>query len=225
MERRKYIFTDLDGTLLDSMQIWQKIDSEFLKRRGHICTPDYTDAIKSMSWQEGAEYTISRYGLPETPEQVIDAWFSMSHEFYMHEVQMKPYAKEYLLALHELGIPLAIATSMEPQENIEIVLRAHGILDLFRNITVTREVKRGKGFPDIYLLASERLGIEPSRCAVFEDILSALTGARQGGFLTVGIYDKLSEKDWPEIKKEATLAVTSFKELMDRSYPEISQIS
>ncbi|MBR3057676.1 MAG: HAD family phosphatase [Clostridiales bacterium] len=205
---------DLDGTLFDSMGIWKSIDAEFLRRRGHVCTHDYTDAIKAMGWQEGAEYTIARYGLSETPEEVIQAWFDMSEDFYMHKVPMKPFAKEYLLALREKGVPLAVATSMEPQANIGNVLRAHGISEFFQNVTVATEVTRGKGYPDIYALAASRLGVSPSDCAVFEDILVAIRGASAGGFQTVGIFDPVSEGDWPAICAESTLAVRSWEELL-----------
>ena len=205
---------DLDGTLLDSMGIWKQIDEEFLRRRGRICTPEYSNTLKSMGWMEGAVYTIEHYHLSETPQEVIQAWFQMSEEFYTHEVQMKPYAKEYLLALKEKGIPLAVATSMEPQTNIEKSLRAHGLESFFSNITLSTDVSRGKGFPDIYLLAAQRLGVEPSECAVFEDILTGIRGAKKGGFQTVGIFDALSENDWPQICEESTLAVRSWQELL-----------
>ncbi|MBR5975947.1 MAG: HAD family phosphatase [Clostridiales bacterium] len=206
---------DLDGTLLDSMWVWKKIDAEFLERRGHRVTQDYTDAIKAMGWEEGARYTIERYGLSETTQQVIDAWFDMSEEYYRSHIPMKPGAKEYLSFLHEHGVPMAIATSMEPQKNIDVVIRANGLSDYFQNVTMNSEVTRGKGFPDIYLLAASRMGVEPSDCAVFEDILAAIRGAGSGGFQTVGIYDDISEGEWPVIQKEATLAVRSWRELLE----------
>lgn len=206
---------DLDGTLFDSMWLWKKVDEDFLAAHGQKMTPDYTDAIKSMTWEEGARYTIDRYGLKRTPQEVIDIWFDMSADFYRTQVKMKPYAKEYLQFLHEHGVPMAIATSMEPQHNIDIVLDANGLRPYFQNITVATEVTRGKGFPDIYLLAASRLGIDPEKCAVYEDILAAVRGAATGGFQTVGIYDEISDGDWENMKKEADVAVRSWKELME----------
>lgn len=205
---------DLDGTLFDSMWIWKKLDAEFLARHGHIATPDYTDAIKAMGWAEGAQYTIDRYHLPLTTEEVIQMWFDMSEEYYRTKVKMKPYAKEYLLALHEAGIPLAVATAMEPQTNIDVVLSANGLTGLFQNITVGTDVARGKGHADIYLLAAERMGIPPSECAVYEDLLTAIRGAAKGGFQTVAIFDSISENEWPDMEIEATRAVRSWKELL-----------
>ncbi len=205
---------DLDGTLFDSMWIWKQLDADFLAAHGQVITPDYTDAIKSMTWDEGARYTVERYGLSKTPEEVIQTWFDMSADYYRTKVKMKPYAKEYLAFLHEHGVPMAIATSMEPQHNIDIVLDANDLRPYFQNITVATEVSRGKGFPDIYLLAASRLGIEPARCAVYEDILAAMRGAKAGGFQTVGIYDSVSDGDWETIQKEADVSVRSWKDLM-----------
>lgn len=206
---------DLDGTLLDSMWIWKQLDADFLAMHGQKITQDYTDAIKSMTWEEGARYTVERYGLSKTPQEVIQTWFDMSADYYRTKVTMKPHAKEYLAFLHEHGVPMAIATSMEPQHNIDIVLDANDIRKYFSNVTVASEVTRGKGFPDIYLLSASRLGLAPSECAVFEDILAAIRGAGSGGFQTVGIYDDISEGEWPTIQKEATLAVRSWRELME----------
>ncbi|MBO7565116.1 MAG: HAD family phosphatase [Clostridiales bacterium] len=208
---------DLDGTLFDSMGVWKQIDTDFLAARGHQVTKDYTDAIKCMSWEEGARYTIERYGLRETPQQVIDTWFSMSEEYYRSKIPMKPFAREYLCYLHEHGVPMAVATSMEPQHNIDVVLSANDLKPFFKNITVATDVTRGKGFPDIYLLAAERMGVRPENCAVFEDILTALRGAAKGGFQTVGIFDPLSESEWPDIVKEATIAVKSWEDLKNFS--------
>ncbi|MBO4927381.1 MAG: HAD family phosphatase [Clostridiales bacterium] len=205
---------DLDGTLLDSMWMWKSLDTEFLAQRGHVATQDYTDAIKCMGWEEGARYTIDRYGLSETPQQVIDAWFAMSEDCYRTHVTMKPFAKEYLQLLHDHGIPMAIATSMEPSKNIDVVIESNGLRPFFQNITMGSEVTRGKGFPDIYLLCASRLGVASEDCAVFEDILAAVRGAAKGGFQTVGIYDELSSGEWPQIEKEATVAVRSWEELL-----------
>ena len=110
---------------------------------------------------------------------------------------------------------MAIATSMEPQHNIDIILDKYELRPFFQNVTVSTEVTRGKGFPDIYLLAASRLGVEPSDCAVFEDILGAIRGAAKGGFQTVGIYDTVSEGDWMDIKEEADIAVRSWRDLID----------
>lgn len=204
---------DLDGTILDSMWVWKKIDADFLASFGYPITQDYTDAMKAMTWEDGARYTIDRYHLPKTPEEVFQIWMDMSHDCYRTKVTLKSGAKAYLDELHAQGVPMAIATSMCPMENIELVLSANGIRDYFQNITHSSEVTKNKSHPDIYLLAAERLGVKPQDTAVFEDILPAIQGAKAGGFQTVAIYDDISENDWEQITSIATHAVRSWHEL------------
>lgn len=60
---------DLDGTLLDSTWVWKQVDVEFLGRYGHDVPEDYSDAIKAMGFEQVANYTIGRFGLPLTPRK------------------------------------------------------------------------------------------------------------------------------------------------------------
>ena len=71
MRFRGAIF-DLDGTLLDSMGMWDDIDVAFLSRRGLTVPDDYVQAIVPLSFRETAVYTIDRFGLTETPEAVME---------------------------------------------------------------------------------------------------------------------------------------------------------
>ena len=103
---------DLDGTLLDSMEVWKNIDIEFLSKRGLQVPKDYSDEILAMSFRETAEYTIARFGLREQPDDVMHEWNQMAIEAYGHHVQLKPGAKEYLLKLKSRGIRLGVCTAL-----------------------------------------------------------------------------------------------------------------
>ena len=216
MERLRQIkgsIFDLDGTLLDSMGIWEQIDAQFLERRGIPLPPDYAEAVKAMEFSQVAEYTIRRFGLQETPQALMEEWTALSQQAYARQIELKPGAKEYLAQLAEQGVLLGIATSATEELFIP-ALRHNGVWDLFAAHTTTGQVARGKGFPDIYWATAEKLGLRPEECAVFEDILPGVQGARQGGFLTVGVYDPYSEAQWEQMQKEASLCIRSFEELL-----------
>ena len=68
----KAVLFDLDGTLLDSMYVWQYVDEEFLRRRGITPPDDYGRQCSHRSFYETALYTIDLFSLPETPEQLIE---------------------------------------------------------------------------------------------------------------------------------------------------------
>nr|WP_317377927.1 HAD family phosphatase [uncultured Faecalimonas sp.] len=212
MQKKGVIF-DLDGTILDSMDIWKEIDVKFLGRRGLEVPDDYFRNIAPLGFDGAAAYTIERFGFPETPEQIIEEWYQMAVDAYAKEVELKPFAKEYLLFLKEQRVKLGIATSCETQMFLP-ALERNGILGLFESYTTVREVPRGKEFPDIYERQAEKMGLLPGECAVFEDILKAVQGANAGGFYTVGVFDLHSAYEWGEIKKQANKFIYSYEELI-----------
>jgi beta-phosphoglucomutase-like phosphatase (HAD superfamily) len=203
-----YIF-DLDGTLLDSMDLWHKIDIDFLQKRGISVPPDYADLIGSMTFNEIAAYTIRRFDLPDSIESLKQEWIDMAAYAYGHTVQMKPYAKEYIFKLLEHGAKIAVATSLFA-DLLELALRNHGIHDLFHVICTTEEAGFGKSRPDVFSLTAKKLGVLPCDCLVFEDILEAVKSAKSIGMCVCAVYDKSSHNDWEEIKKQADYSIFDF---------------
>ena len=206
---------DLDGTLLDSMNVWRRIDVEFLARRGFEVPGDYMEAITPLGAGAAADYTIARFGLKERPEDIIEEWLSMAREAYAFTVPLKPSVKAYLEQLKRLEIPIAAATSSE-RELILPALERNGILPYFDAIVTVREVSRGKGHPDIYERAAGILNRAPEYCVVYEDIIEGIRGANRGGFYTVGVYDPESDFSREAIKREADHYINDFGELLER---------
>lgn len=211
--KKKGIIFDLDGTILDSMNVWKEIDVKFLGRRGLEVPEDYFKQIAPLGFEGAAAYTIKRFGFSDTPEEIIEEWYQMAGDAYANEVALKPFAGEYLRYLKKQGVKIGIATSCETSMFLP-ALERNGILDLFESYTTVREVPRGKEFPDIYERQAEKMGLLPEDCAVFEDILKAVQGANAGGFYTVGVYDVHSEYEWEEIQKQADRFIYSYEELI-----------
>jgi HAD superfamily hydrolase (TIGR01509 family) len=204
-----FIF-DLDGTLLDSMDVWGKIDIDFLQKRGVTVPSDYMDAISSMSFTECAAYTIKRFNLSDTIESLMREWTDMAAYAYGHTVQMKPYAKEYLSTLRERGAKLGIATSLSA-ELYNSALRAHGIYDWFHVICNSDDVGCGKSRPDVFLFAAKKLDVSPRDCVVFEDILPAVKTAKSAGMKVCGVYDTAAANDWEQIRETADYAISDWR--------------
>ena len=79
---------DLDGTLIDSMGVWEKIDREFLKKRNISIPSDYIEKINSMSFKKVAKYTIERFKLKESPEELIKEWNEMAIYEYSNNIKL-----------------------------------------------------------------------------------------------------------------------------------------
>lgn len=190
---------DLDGTLLDSMGVWDQVDIDFLGKRGIAVPPDYMTKVASMQFRQIAEYTIARFGLPDTPEQLMNEWDDMARVAYATVVEAKPHAAEYLAWLKRSGAKLAVATSLPPSLR-EPAMQHVGIADCFDvTVSVDDAGDVGKDKPDVYLLAASRLGIEPAACTVFEDLLIGIRSAKSVGMKVWAMHDDSSDADWPVI--------------------------
>lgn len=90
----------LDGTLLDSMDVWEHIDIQFLQKR-NIPVPDgYVTEICARSFEEATQYTIDLFGLSESVDSIIDEWNDMALCEYARHVKLLPYALSYLTQLN-----------------------------------------------------------------------------------------------------------------------------
>lgn len=204
---------DLDGTLLDSSWVWEKVDEKFLGDRGFQVPDDYVDEISPLGAERAAVYTIERFGLNEDKGDIVREWIEMAKKEYATEVVCKPYAKEFLEELHKLNIKMAVATSSD-RELFMKTLEREGILKYFQKIVTVDEVERGKGYPDIYEEAARRIKVNPHKCLVFEDILAGVTGASLGEFNVVAVFDEKSKHNWEKIKSISKYSINDYKELL-----------
>ena len=204
---------DLDGTLLHSSWVWEKVDEKFLGDRGFQVPDDYVDEISPLGAERAAVYTIERFGLNEDKDDIVREWIEMAKKEYATEVVCKPYAKEFLEELHKLNIKMAVATSSD-RELFMKTLEREGILKYFQKIVTVDEVERGKGYPDIYEEAARRIKVNPHKCLVFEDILAGVTGASLGEFNVVAVFDEKSKHNWEKIKSISKYSINDYKELL-----------
>ena len=187
---------DLDGTLLDSMGVWDQVDIDFLSKRGIDVPDDYMTKVAAMQFRQIAEYTIARFSLTDTPEELMDEWDHMARVMYATVVEAKPYAREYLAQLKESGAKLAVATSLPPMLR-EPAMKHVGIFDYFDEVVSVDDAGDvGKDQPDVYLLAASRLRVEPEECTVFEDLLIGMRSAKSVGMKVWAMHDDSSDADW-----------------------------
>ncbi len=166
----KGVIFDLDGTLVDSMGVWAKIDSDYLTDLGLEVPKNLKEEITHLGFKEVAKYFKKRFNIASSEEEIMKTWHDMAYVEYKNNIKLKSGAREFLEQLKESNIKIGLATS-NSYPLLEVCLKSNDIFHLFDSITITGEVPRGKDFPDVYLLVAERLGLEPNECAVFEDIL------------------------------------------------------
>ncbi len=211
MEFSAAIF-DLDGTLIDSNSVWEKIDRILLQKRGINCTDEFVHRLTAMTYEDAAE-EMHKLGVKESTEELIKEFNALAVSEYRYNIFLKEGVRDYLDYLKRRGIKLAVATA-SPDSLYEPVLRNNHVYSFFDVFCTTGRVGKSKDFPDIYLHAASELGAAPSECVVFEDVLKGIISAKNAGMKAVGVYDEYSEEDIVTIRNAADKFIFNFFEMM-----------
>ena len=206
---------DMDGTLLDSMPIWDEIGPRTLRAQGIEPEPGLHDKLKVMTFREGAQYCKDTYQLPQTVEQVMDMTKAQVKDFYNHQVEAKPGLKKFLSLLKMEGVWMYVATNTD-RDLAEAGLKHAGIDGYFRGLMTCGEVGEGKNeSPEIYERAMRRLRGNKKDTVVFEDSLHAIQTAKAAGFRVCAVYDPSAEADQQEIQRIADYYIRSYDEMFE----------
>lgn len=207
------IIFDLDGTLIHSQPAWKEVDIKFMKNRNLSIPQDFYAKVSTMNLSQAADYVKAECGVTESKDAIIKEWLDMMQYEYEHNIPAVKGATEFVTKLHDAGVKLCLATASE-KSFYEPCLSRHGILDKFDALVTTYEVKRGKGFPDVYLLAAEKVGANPKKCCVFEDILPGIIGAKAANMASVAILEPYSQADHQKMSELADLAISDYTGLI-----------
>jgi HAD superfamily hydrolase (TIGR01509 family) len=191
---------DLDGTILDSMPVWDNAAEMFLNSIGIEAEPGLGKIMFSMSMTEGAEFLRDRYGLDMDADAIITGINHTIEDFYCYQVQLKEGVEQFLKDMKKAGIKMVVATASD-RNVVEKALKRLNVMNCFDRIFTCTEIGAGKIRPDIFLAAVEYMGTLPRDTRVFEDALHAIKTAKNAGFRTVGVYDVYSKENMEEIKE------------------------
>lgn len=205
---------DLDGTLIDSMGIWDEIDRESLESRGIAVPDDLRRIVKNLSFVASAVYHVERFSMTETVEELIDEWNKTATRAYAETIEVKEGALELLKKFNQGGIKLALATATA-RPLAEAALKRYGILDYFQIIAIVDEVGFGKEDPAFFSQVAGMLGLKPEECLVVEDSLHAVQGAKGAGMTVWAVYDDASAHERAELEQIADRYLLNLNEVLE----------
>ena len=206
---------DMDGTLLDSMHIWNDVGPKTLRSMGIEPAPDLGERLMLMTFRDGAALCKEEYHLCETVEEIMDLTKAQVRTFYENEVQPKPGVQKFLSLLKMEGVWMYVATNTD-RDLVEAALKHSGLSGYFRGILTCGEVGVGKkDSPEIYERCLRRLRSTKKDTVIFEDALHAIQTAKAAGFRVCGVYDPSAEADQAEIKSLSDYYIRSFEEMFD----------
>lgn len=185
------IIFDLDGTLLDSMPMWQNFGRLYLKELGIEAKDKIDRDLFAMTPAQSAQYFIDHYQVDKTVPEMVDEMAEIAHRFYENQVKEKPGAKDFLEFLKSKEIPLAVAT-VTNKDSTYAGLKQNNMLDYFSSIVTVADVGIGKEDPAVFLEAARKLQAKPEKSVIVEDALHAVKTAKSAKFITAGIFDQVN---------------------------------
>ena len=147
--------------------------------------------MEGLSFAQTADYFINKFSLPETSIQIQNLWNEMAKDYYRYKVKLKDGALSLLKRLNENNIRIGMATSNSRELVSEISNHFH-LNDYFDSIVTSDDVRASKPAPDVYLKASNDIGVEPASCLVFEDLPNGILAGKAAGMKVCAIEDKYS---------------------------------
>ena len=202
---------DVDGTLLDSMSIWDTVGADYLRSIGFKPKENLNEVFKDMSLDQAARYYQTEYGVTLSVEEITEGVNALLEDFYRHRAALKLGAGELVRELSRRGVKLCVATATD-RFLVEAALERCGVLSCFGRIFTCGEVGHGKNEPHIFEAALRFLGTVREETLVFDDALYAVRTAKKAGFPVAAVYDS-HEKGQAQVRALADVYLENLAQL------------
>ena len=187
-----YSIFDVDGTILDSMEVWNTLASQYVQSLGMVPEKNLDEIVSDMSLEQSATYLKNHYKINKQEERIISEILNFISDFYEYEVNLMPGFKEFISHYDSINV---IGTSCD-EELVKIALNRLAVLNYFEDIITCSKVNKSKNDPDFYLACAQVLKQRPEDIVVFEDADYCIDVARKVGFKVIKI------KDWRDLNEK-----------------------
>lgn len=187
-----YSIFDVDGTILDSMEVWNTLASQYVQSLGMVPEKNLDEIVSEMSLEQSATYLKNHYKINKQEERIISEVLNFISDFYEYEVNLMPGFKEFISHYDSINV---IGTSCD-EELVKIALNRLAVLNYFEDIITCSKVNKSKNDPDFYLACAQVLKQRPEDIVVFEDADYCIDVARKVGFKVIKI------KDWRDLNEK-----------------------
>lgn len=198
------VIFDMDGVLVDSSEAHYQSWHQLGQREGRPFTAELFGQTFGMHNQQILPLWLGS-DLSQSEIDRLADWKETTYRQLAPQLMRPiPGVVDLIAALRSEGVPLAVGSS-GPLANIRLILRTLGLEEAFQALSTGEDVQHGKPDPQVFLVAAQRLGVDPSRCLVVEDAPFGVEAARRAGMSVLAITSSRPADDLP-----ADLVVESF---------------
>lgn len=188
------VIFDMDGLLFDTEPLIKTAKLGAIRALGFDLTDAFYDSMIGVPGPE-CDIRIQNHFGPAFPmETYLTSYRSAWTRRIADGVPLKAGAADIIRHFHALDMPLGLATS-SGREAASHHLHAAELHHYFRAVVTRNDVTRGKPHPDLYLKASELIGVTPERCLALEDSHNGVRAAHAAGCRPIMVPDLLQATD------------------------------
>lgn len=237
---KKVIIFDMDGTLIDSVGIWNTVDSKLITQLGGAALDEISiqqrrdELLRIFShtkdaYLEYCDFLAKTYNDALNGEEIRAMRYAIANHYLKNVIDFKPDAHTLLHYLKKQGYQLVIASTTS-QNNLNIYVHENDAMrqkvdfeKTFSLILGREVVSKIKPHPEVHHFIMQTLDVAPHECLVVEDSLVGLEAAHNAGIDAIAMFDSYAKHEEIELRQRSLGYFEDFEMLLSHVKKELAQ--